>query len=104
LGEYSFDLTLASLPSSLPAVCFGRLHNANTLEAFKRFDAAAMLEQERQRMWKDLQAHSAAVEAGGAAAGAAASSVTRVLSRFLLLSFADLKAHRYAYWFVSDEH
>ena len=67
----------------------GQLHNVNTYERFKQLISperrAALAQAAADRVWADIC--SGAAEANPA-----------LLSRFLLLSFADLKIFRYFYW------
>ena len=72
-----------------PSLCVvpGVLHNANTMEDFKDWDKAKMLEATARCVWDDI------------ASGAALAEPDRLL-RFLLLTFADLKSHKYVYWFA----
>ena len=65
----------------------GTLRNANTLEDFKEWDKSALLHQTASRIWDDVQS------------GAALAEPERLL-RFLLITFADLKTHKYYYWFA----
>ena len=65
----------------------GTLLNANTLDDFKEWDKTALLQRVAGAIWEDI--HS----------GAALAQPERLL-RFLLLTFADLKTHKYYYWFA----
>ena len=56
--------------------------NANTLDDFKERDKAALLQGVARAIWDDV------------ASGAALAQPERLL-RFLLLTFADLKVHKY---------
>ena len=56
----------------------GTLRNANTLEDFKEWDKAALLESAAKQIWDDITS------------GAALADPNRLL-RFLVLTFADLK-------------
>ena len=64
------------------------LKNANTMEDFKEWDKAKLLEDAGRRIADDI------------ASGAVLDQPERLL-RFLLLTFADLKTHKYYYWFAS---
>lgn len=107
LGSYSFDVAGASpVAASFPCTSFGTLHNANTLEAFKAFPVAALLDEMKMEMWRGVLGHIEQVEQKVAPDGSSTNnkprpitSLTRILSRFLLLTFADLKTHKYAHWF-----
>jgi ubiquitin-like modifier-activating enzyme ATG7 len=63
------------------------LVNANTLEDFKDWDKAALLRQVATTIWEDVLSGRAMAE-------------PHLLSRFLLLTFADLKTHKFYYWFA----
>lgn len=72
-------------PRCLPA--YGHLHLLNTLDAFKQCDKKQLLQEEGQQLWNDITS------------GAALKNPA-LLSRFLLLVFADLKKYHYYYWFA----
>ena len=98
LGSYSFDPLTPSSSSSLPSYHCpypGLLHNANTLDAFKTLDTTALLASTAASLWAALTS-----AASPAAASAPHAFDSLVLNRFLLLTYADLKAHRYYYWFA----
>ena len=76
----------AGVPPSL-CVVPGTLINANTLEDFKEWDKAELLRKAAAAIWQDM------------CSGAALAEPHR-LCRFLLLTFADLKTHKYYYWFA----
>lgn len=61
--------------------CAGTFLLVNTIEAFKQADKQRLLDAEAARVW-------AAIRDGSAVAD------PRLVARFLLLSFADLKKHR----------
>ena len=67
----------------------GELHNVNTYERFKHLISAerraALAQAAADSIWADI------------CCGAAEANPA-LLSRFLLLSFADLKTFRYFYW------
>lgn len=65
----------------------GTLYNTNTLESFHALNKKGLLEAEAQKIWDDI--HS-----GRAVDDCAA------LSRFLVISFADLKKWTFNYWFA----
>ncbi|XP_051528296.1 LOW QUALITY PROTEIN: ubiquitin-like modifier-activating enzyme ATG7 [Myxocyprinus asiaticus] len=72
-----------------PAHCCpasGTLYNANTLEAFKSIDKKAIVEKAANGIWNAIQS-GAVVEDSS------------VLSKFILLTFADLKKYHFYYWF-----
>ncbi|SCV70577.1 BQ2448_3339 [Microbotryum intermedium] len=66
-------------------VLSGRLHNSNTIEAFKNSDKAALLDQLGDEIWQKITSRSAA-------------PYESELNPFLMLTFADLKKYRYYYW------
>lgn len=78
----------AIIRSSALAVCAcpGVLLNTNTTADFKALDKKAALE-------------AAAAEVRSAVASGRAAAEPALLTRFVLLSFADLKAHQFIYWF-----
>ncbi|XP_062842406.1 ubiquitin-like modifier-activating enzyme ATG7 [Trichomycterus rosablanca] len=72
-----------------PAHCCaakGTLYNTNTLEAFKSTDKKALLDTAANEIWSAIQS------------GAAVEDPS-VLTRFILLTFADLKKYQFYYWF-----
>lgn len=86
LGADAFAEDSSGVPPSL-CVVPGTLRNANTLDEFLHdWDKTKMLEEAGQRIADDI------------ASGAALAEPERLL-RFLLLTFADLKTHKYYYWF-----
>ncbi|XP_048742795.2 ubiquitin-like modifier-activating enzyme ATG7 isoform X2 [Ostrea edulis] len=64
----------------------GMLHNTNTIDKFKECDKKDMLNQAGKGIWDAI------------VSGEALES-PELLSRFLLLTFADLKKYHYYYWF-----
>ncbi|KAF7119993.1 hypothetical protein RHSIM_Rhsim13G0191000 [Rhododendron simsii] len=65
----------------------GILYNTNTFEGFHALNKQGLLKAEAQKVWDDI--HSGKAEEDCA-----------VLSRFLLISFADLKKWSFHYWFA----
>ncbi|XP_023641371.1 ubiquitin-like modifier-activating enzyme atg7 isoform X2 [Capsella rubella] len=63
----------------------GILYNTNTLESFKNLDKQSLLEAEAKKIWDDIQSGKALEDPA-------------VLSRFLVISFADLKNWIFRYW------
>ncbi|GJE98792.1 E1-like protein-activating enzyme [Phanerochaete sordida] len=61
----------------------GLLKNYNTIEEFKAADKTALFNELSDEIWKSIQAGS-----------------TAKLTKFLLITFADLKKYRYYYWFA----
>ncbi|KAK3206935.1 hypothetical protein Dsin_020981 [Dipteronia sinensis] len=65
----------------------GILYNTNTLESFHAIDKLSLLKEESKKIWEDIRSGKAVDD-------------SRVLSRFLLISFADLKKWSFRYWFA----
>lgn len=65
----------------------GILYNTNTLESFHALDKQSLLNMEAKKIWEDIFSGKAEEE-------------STVLSRFLLISFADLKKWSFHYWFA----
>ncbi|KAK9088840.1 hypothetical protein Scep_027922 [Stephania cephalantha] len=65
----------------------GILYNTNTSESFRTLDKQSLLKAEAKKIWDDIQSGKAEEESA-------------VLSRFLLISFADLKKWTFHYWFA----
>ncbi|KIY95304.1 autophagy-related protein 7 [Monoraphidium neglectum] len=65
----------------------GDLLNVNTIEGFRNADKRALLQQAGARIWRDI------------VSGAAEAS-PELLSRFLVLTFGDLKRYEFTYWFA----
>ncbi|XP_059664079.1 ubiquitin-like modifier-activating enzyme atg7 [Cornus florida] len=103
-SQVSNHLTLLaeSLPperseqTSIPAITRGNrnkcsvpgiLYNTNTLESFHALDKQSLLKAEAKKIWEDI--HSGKAQEDSA-----------VLSRFLLISFSDLKKWSFHYWFA----
>lgn len=61
----------------------GLLKNYNTIEEFKAADKTALFNELSDEIWESIQAGS-----------------TAKLTKFLLITFADLKKYRYYYWFA----
>ncbi|EKM57005.1 uncharacterized protein PHACADRAFT_254465 [Phanerochaete carnosa HHB-10118-sp] len=62
---------------------YGLLKNYNTIEEFKAADKTTLFNELSDEIWKDIQSGS-----------------TSKLTKFLLITFADLKKYRYYYWFA----
>ncbi|KAJ7947078.1 ubiquitin-like modifier-activating enzyme atg7 [Quillaja saponaria] len=69
--------------------CFvpGTLYNTNTVESFHALDKLNLLKAEAKKIWDDIQTGKAVEDSA-------------VLSRFLVISFADLKKWSFHYWFA----
>ncbi|XP_077252200.1 thiF family protein [Tasmannia lanceolata] len=65
----------------------GILYNTNTLESFHALDKQSLLKMEAKKIWEDICSGKAENESA-------------VLSRFLVISFADLKKWSFRYWFA----
>ncbi|XP_050224241.1 ubiquitin-like modifier-activating enzyme atg7 isoform X2 [Mercurialis annua] len=65
----------------------GILYNTNTLEAYHALDKKNMLKKEADKIWDDIRSGKALEDCA-------------LLSRFLLISFADLKKWSFHYWFA----
>ena len=81
IGADAFADNDAGVPPTL-CVAPGTLRNSNTLEDFKEFDKTALLDGVADQIWADITS-------------GAALDKPELLCRFLLLTFADLKAHTY---------
>jgi len=86
LGADAFSASAEGVPPSL-CVVPGTLVNANTLEDFKDWDKAALLRKVAETILDDARSGRALAE-------------PHRLGRFLLLTFADLKTHKFYYWFA----
>ncbi|XP_061076484.1 ubiquitin-like modifier-activating enzyme ATG7 isoform X2 [Conger conger] len=72
-----------------PARCcpaLGTLYNMNTFEAFKTCDKKVILEKEANEIWQAVQSETVLEDPS-------------LLTKFILLTFADLKKYRFYYWF-----
>ncbi|XP_024025638.1 ubiquitin-like modifier-activating enzyme atg7 isoform X2 [Morus notabilis] len=65
----------------------GILYNTNTIESFHTLDRTSLLKEEAKKIWEDIHSGKAIEDSS-------------VLSRFLLISFADLKKWTFHYWFA----
>ncbi|PWA86285.1 hypothetical protein CTI12_AA143800 [Artemisia annua] len=65
----------------------GILYNTNTLEGFHALDKQGLLKSEAKKIWEDIRSGKAEEDSS-------------VLSRFLVISFADLKKFNFYYWFA----
>ncbi|WOH11929.1 hypothetical protein DCAR_0831425 [Daucus carota subsp. sativus] len=65
----------------------GILYNTNTLESFQALDKQSLMKAEAKKIWEDIHSGRAEQESS-------------VLSRFLLISFADLKSWKFYYSFA----
>ncbi|KAK7855626.1 ubiquitin-like modifier-activating enzyme atg7, partial [Quercus suber] len=65
----------------------GILYNMNTIESFHALDKKSLIKAEAKKIWDDIHTGKAVEDSA-------------VLSRFLLISFADLKKWTFHYWFA----
>ncbi|KAF5729165.1 ubiquitin-like modifier-activating enzyme atg7-like [Tripterygium wilfordii] len=65
----------------------GILYNKNTLEDFHSLDKPSLLKAEAKKIWEDINMGKAVEDSAA-------------LSRFLVISFADLKKWSFHYWFA----
>ncbi|KAJ8761075.1 hypothetical protein K2173_000754 [Erythroxylum novogranatense] len=65
----------------------GIIYNTNTLEAYHAVDKKSLLKEEAKKIWEDILSGKAVEDSS-------------VLSRFFLISFADLKKWSFHYWFA----
>ncbi|KAJ3182712.1 Autophagy protein 7 [Geranomyces variabilis] len=79
------DVSVAAATASCTSP--GVLRNTNTIEEFKQLDKTNALKEVAERIWADMNS------------GAAISNPS-LLTRFLLVTFADLKKYRFYYWFA----
>ncbi|KAL7843109.1 hypothetical protein AOLI_G00246210 [Acnodon oligacanthus] len=85
----TLEFSAFEIDGPTPAHCcpaVGTLYNTNTLEAFKSTDKKALLDQVANEIWNAIKS------------GAAVEDPS-VLTRFILLTFADLKKYHFYYWF-----
>lgn len=82
VGSESFEQDHKPPHGSVSAT--GTLKNYNTIEEFKAADKTALFNQEAQDAWNNI----------------VKTRDTSQLSRFLLITFADLKKYKYYYWFA----
>ena len=69
-------------------VVLGELVNFNTMESFKSCDRQKMLSRLAEKIVDEIQSGEAVTD-------------PRLLTRFLILTFADLKTFRFIYWFAA---
>ncbi|KAL5004908.1 hypothetical protein ScPMuIL_018364 [Solemya velum] len=89
-SQMSVDYAAFEKEPQTPSRCFhclGTLLNTNTIDKFKNCDKKDLLTNIGGQLWKDITS------------GDAISNPT-LLSRFLILTYADLKKYRYYYWFA----
>ncbi|KAH8355297.1 hypothetical protein KR093_010699 [Drosophila rubida] len=74
-------------PPKFSHAAVGTIYNKNTIEEFKALDKTALLAEEGKRLLADMRN------------GRVLNDVN-LMTRFFVLSFADLKSHSYYYWFA----
>ncbi|KAA1475649.1 E1-like protein-activating [Dentipellis sp. KUC8613] len=82
VGGEGFDKDHTAPPQSVKAT--GVLKNFNTIEDFKNADKRALFNQLADEIWEDITVK----------------KDTAALTRFLLITYADLKKYKYYYWFA----
>ncbi|RIA85270.1 hypothetical protein C1645_782203 [Glomus cerebriforme] len=89
LGTGAFDDVNAASFSRLPPFSYpsiGTIKNTNTIEDFKVLDKNALFKEITEQIWQDINSGKAVKN-------------PYLLTRFLLITFADLKKYKYHYWF-----
>uniref|UniRef100_UPI00358FF9E5 ubiquitin-like modifier-activating enzyme ATG7 isoform X1 n=1 Tax=Myxine glutinosa TaxID=7769 RepID=UPI00358FF9E5 len=81
----AFDLKSPVPPRSCRAL--GTLHNTNTLDAFKVANKRGLLDAAGHEIWEAIVSRRAVEDPS-------------LLTRFVLLTFADLKKYHFYYWFA----
>ncbi|KAK7682580.1 hypothetical protein QCA50_014380 [Cerrena zonata] len=81
MGGSAFSTDVQLPPNSVSAS--GIFKNYNTIEEFKAADKTALFNQAADEIWNSIEKGS-----------------TSSLTRFLLITFADLKKYKYYYWFA----
>ncbi|KAH9507472.1 Autophagy protein 7 [Bulinus truncatus] len=88
--QFTVDFSAFNSQFSLPPHNFpahGLLYNTNTIESFKEKDKICLLSTAGEQMWDDIRNGVFLTE-------------PQKLSRFILLTFADLKKYHFYYWFA----
>ncbi|XP_061186447.1 ubiquitin-like modifier-activating enzyme ATG7 [Saccostrea echinata] len=83
------EFTAFDIDAKTPNRCFpmhGVLHNTNTIDKFKECDKKQIISEAGKKIWE-------------AVVNGEALEKPELLSRFILLTFADLKKYHYYYWF-----
>ncbi|TFY73078.1 hypothetical protein EWM64_g10934, partial [Hericium alpestre] len=81
-GGDGFDKDHALPPQAVAA--YGVLKNYNTIDEFKNADKKALLNQVADEIWESITTK----------------RDTSALTRFLVITYADLKKYKYYYWFA----
>nr|CAG8504393.1 2187_t:CDS:10 [Entrophospora candida] len=71
-------------PYSYPSI--GIIKNTNTIEEFKQLDKNSLFKETAEQIWKDIISGEAVKN-------------PYLLTRFLVITYADLKKYKYHYWF-----
>ncbi|ORZ40662.1 hypothetical protein BCR44DRAFT_1481771 [Catenaria anguillulae PL171] len=87
LGHLARPAHIRLLAPPISTVVPGTLKNTNTIEDFKRLDKAALFNVCAQAVWDDIVSGKALRD-------------PKLLAHFLVVSFADLKKHKFVYWFA----
>ena len=88
--RHSLEYSAFENDNKVPPLCYishGSLFNTNTVESFKKLDHYAKLKSEAQFIWNAITSGEAITK-------------PELLSRFLLLTYADLKKFVFHYWFA----
>ncbi|CAI2168439.1 3130_t:CDS:10 [Funneliformis geosporum] len=89
LGTGAFDDANEESFSRLPPFSYpsiGKIKNTNTIEDFKGLDKTSLFKEITEQIWQDITSGEAIKN-------------PYLITRFLLLTFADLKKYKYHYWF-----
>lgn len=89
-ARLTLDYAAFDVSENVPSrhlLCSGVLYNVNTEEAFKECDKKQLMETLALEIWNDIRTGTALKD-------------PRLLSRFLLLSYANLKKYHFFYWFA----
>ncbi|CAG8517241.1 14406_t:CDS:10 [Funneliformis caledonium] len=89
LGTGAFDDANAESFSRLPPFSYpsiGKIKNTNTIEDFKSLEKTSLFKEITEQIWQDI------------ISGEAIKNPC-LITRFLLVTFADLKKYKYHYWF-----
>ncbi|KAK2163569.1 hypothetical protein LSH36_77g03008 [Paralvinella palmiformis] len=89
-SRVNLDFTAFNKNASIPPRCYccnGFIKNTNTVDGFKSCDKKQLLQQQADQIWSDITSGKAIEDPS-------------LLSKLLLLTFADLKKYHYYYWFA----
>ncbi|KAK3441208.1 hypothetical protein EUGRSUZ_B01507, partial [Eucalyptus grandis] len=82
-----FESAIVSLGNRNKCSVPGTIYNTNTFEGYQSLDKQSLLKAETKKIWDDIHSGKALEDSA-------------VLSRFLIISFADLKKWNFYYWFA----